>query len=43
MVWNKNLLADLGRPAKEGPGNIGPAPLGRPGSGDLAPAAGAHR
>ncbi len=40
MVWNKNLLADLGRPAKEGPGNIG---AGAPGSGDLAPAAGARR
>ncbi len=25
LVWNKNLLADLGRPAKEGPGNVGPA------------------
>jgi hypothetical protein len=25
MVWNKNLLADLGRPAKKGPGNVGPA------------------
>jgi hypothetical protein len=24
MVWNKNLLADLGRPAREGPGNVGP-------------------
>jgi hypothetical protein len=24
MVWNKNLLADLGRPAKKGPGNVGP-------------------
>ena len=24
MVWDKNLLADLGRPAKEGPGNVGP-------------------
>ena len=24
MVWNKNLLADLGLPAKEGPGNVGP-------------------
>jgi hypothetical protein len=24
MVWNKNLLADLGRPPKEGPGNVGP-------------------
>ena len=23
MVWNKNLLADLGRPAREGPGNVG--------------------
>ena len=25
MVWNKNLLADLGRPGKKGPGNVGPA------------------
>jgi hypothetical protein len=25
LVWNKNLLADLGRPAKKGPGNVGPA------------------
>ncbi|HJY96064.1 MAG TPA: hypothetical protein VJ371_13990 [Streptosporangiaceae bacterium] len=25
MVWNKNLLADLGRPAKKGPGNVGSA------------------
>jgi hypothetical protein len=24
MVWNKNLLADLGRPGKKGPGNVGP-------------------
>ena len=24
MVWNKNLLADLGQPAREGPGNVGP-------------------
>jgi hypothetical protein len=24
LVWNKNLLADLGRPPKEGPGNVGP-------------------
>jgi hypothetical protein len=24
MVWNKNLLADLGRPPKKGPGNVGP-------------------
>ena len=24
MVWNKNLLADLGRPARQGPGNVGP-------------------
>ena len=24
MVWNKNLLADLGRPPKQGPGNVGP-------------------
>jgi hypothetical protein len=24
MVWNKNLLADLGRPPKVGPGNVGP-------------------
>jgi hypothetical protein len=23
LVWNKNLLADLGRPAKQGPGNVG--------------------
>jgi hypothetical protein len=23
MVWNKNLLADLGRPARVGPGNVG--------------------
>jgi hypothetical protein len=23
LVWNKNLLADLGRPPKEGPGNVG--------------------
>jgi hypothetical protein len=23
MVWNKNLLAGLGRPAREGPGNVG--------------------
>ena len=22
MVWNKNLLADLGRPGKKGPGNV---------------------
>jgi hypothetical protein len=22
LVWNKNLLADLGRPAKKGPGNV---------------------
>lgn len=25
LVWNKNLLADLGRPARKGPGNVGPA------------------
>jgi hypothetical protein len=25
MVWNKNLLADLGRPPKRGPGNVLPA------------------
>jgi hypothetical protein len=25
LVWNKNLLADLGRPAKKGPGNVEPA------------------
>ncbi|MGH3151744.1 MAG: hypothetical protein ACRDOB_13605, partial [Streptosporangiaceae bacterium] len=25
VVWNKNLLADLGRPGKKGPGNVGPA------------------
>jgi hypothetical protein len=25
LVWNKNLLTDLGRPAKQGPGNVGPA------------------
>jgi hypothetical protein len=25
MVWNQNLLADLGRPGKKGPGNVGPA------------------
>jgi len=25
MVWNKNLLADLGRPPKRGPGNLVPA------------------
>jgi hypothetical protein len=25
LVWNKNLLADLGRPGKKGPGNVGPA------------------
>jgi len=25
LVWNKNLLADLGRPPREGPGNVGPA------------------
>ncbi len=24
MVWNKNLLADLGRPPKRGPGNVVP-------------------
>jgi hypothetical protein len=24
MVWNKNLLADLGGPPKKGPGNVGP-------------------
>jgi hypothetical protein len=24
LVWNKNLLADLGRPPREGPGNVGP-------------------
>jgi hypothetical protein len=24
LVWNKNLLADLGHPPKEGPGNVGP-------------------
>ena len=24
MVWDKNLLADLGRPPKKGPGNVGP-------------------
>jgi hypothetical protein len=24
MVWNKNLLTDLGRPPKKGPGNVGP-------------------
>ena len=24
LVWNKNLLADLGRPSREGPGNVGP-------------------
>jgi hypothetical protein len=23
LVWNKNLLADLGRPPREGPGNVG--------------------
>ncbi|HJY59637.1 MAG TPA: hypothetical protein VJ418_24935 [Streptosporangiaceae bacterium] len=25
LVWNKNLLADLGRPGKKGPGNVGSA------------------
>jgi hypothetical protein len=25
LVWNKNLLADLGRPGQKGPGNVGPA------------------
>jgi hypothetical protein len=25
MVWNKNLLADLGRPGVKGPGNVGAA------------------
>jgi hypothetical protein len=24
MVWKKNLLADLGRPPRKGPGNVGP-------------------
>jgi hypothetical protein len=24
LVWNKNLLADLGRPPRKGPGNVGP-------------------
>jgi hypothetical protein len=24
LVWNQNLLADLGRPPREGPGNVGP-------------------
>jgi len=24
MVWDKNLLADLGQPPREGPGNVGP-------------------
>jgi hypothetical protein len=24
LVWHKNLLADLGRPSKKGPGNVGP-------------------
>jgi len=27
LVWDKNLLADLGRPPREGPGNVGPARL----------------
>jgi hypothetical protein len=24
LVWNKNLLTDLGRPPRKGPGNVGP-------------------